>query len=66
MSHLIRDVLRKYHRSEQTFTDAPKESQEELQRFSLLCMLGFDVYIKKMIMTHLIDEMKDLEKKEQE
>ena len=66
MSHLIRDVLRKYHRSEQTFADAPKESQEELQRFSLLCMLGFDVYIKKMIMTHLIDEMKDLEKKEQE
>ena len=63
MSHLIRDVLRKYHRSEQTFADAPKESQEELQRFSLLCMLGFDVYIKKMIMTHLIDEMKDLEKK---
>lgn len=55
MDRLIRDVLRKYGRSQNTFLDAPEEAQEELQQFSLLCMLGFDVYIKKMMITYLLD-----------
>lgn len=55
MDRLIRDVLRKYGRSQNTFLDAPEEEQEELQQFSLLCMLGFDVYIKKMMITYLLD-----------
>ena len=55
MKRLLRDVMRKYERSRATFTDAPEKDQEMLQLFSLICMLGFDVYIKKMMITWLID-----------
>lgn len=57
MDRLLRDVMRKYERSQNTFTAVPAEEQETLQLFSLMCMLGFDVYIKKMMITYLIDHM---------
>lgn len=59
MDRLLRDVMRKFERSQSTFTSAPEEERETLQLFSLMCMLGFDVYIKKMMITYLIDHMKD-------
>ena len=37
------DVVRKYHKAQETFSDAATEDQEFLQTFSFICMLSFDV-----------------------
>lgn len=49
------DVVRKYHKAQETFLDAATEDQEFLQTFSFICMLSFDVYVKKMLIEKLID-----------
>lgn len=49
------DVVRKYHKDQETFSDAATEDQEFLQTFSFICMLSFDVYVKKMLIEKLID-----------
>ena len=48
-------VVRKYHKAQETFSDAATEDQEFLQTFSFICMLSFDVYVKKMLIEKLID-----------
>ena len=54
---LKKDLLRKYKTAQDTFSDADEEDQENLKRFSFICLLSFDVYVKKMMIEHLIDEM---------
>lgn len=49
------DVVRKYHKAQETFSDAAAEDQEFLQTFSFICILSFDVYVKKMLIEKLID-----------
>ena len=40
-----------------TFQDADEEDQEFLKRFSFICLMSFDVYIKKMIIEKMIDDI---------
>ncbi len=66
---LKEDVREEYKQSEGMFTDAPEESREFLQKFSFICMLSFDVYVKKLMIEKLVDEFSgekqsDEEKKE--
>ena len=63
MSNLKKDIYRKYMISEDVFADLEPEQREELQRFMFLCMLGFDIYLKKQMMEEIIDEMKTEEPK---
>ncbi|MCH1984201.1 DUF1836 domain-containing protein [Ruminococcus sp. OA3] len=49
------DVRKYYQTSTETFTDAPEEEQGFLQLFSFICLLSFDVYVKKQIIENLID-----------
>lgn len=49
------DVMEKFHIAEQTFQDAPQDSKEFLQMFSFICMLSFDVYVKKLLIEKMID-----------
>ena len=37
---------------------APEEDREFLKLFSFICLLSFDVYMKKMLIEHLIDEIR--------
>lgn len=53
------DVKKMYAESANTFQAAPKEDQEFLQRFSFICMLSYDVYVKKLLIEKLIDSMRD-------
>ena len=55
IKNLQKDITRKYHTSQQTFPGAPKEEQDDLQHFSFLCMLSFDVYVKKQLIKKIID-----------
>lgn len=53
--NLQKDITKKYHTSQQTFPDASPEEAESLQHFAFICMLSFDVYIKKQLIEKLID-----------
>lgn len=49
------DILQKFEASQDTFKEAGKEEQEILQLFSFICMLSFDVYVKKLLIEKMID-----------
>ena len=55
VQYLAKDITKKFNRSKETFKDAPEEDREALQYFSLICMLSFDTYLKKMIIEKMID-----------
>lgn len=65
---LKKDVMDKYEKAAETFSDVPEEEQEFLKKFSFICLLGFDVYMKKMLIEKLIDDLKDssVDKKKEE
>lgn len=65
IEYLKADVADKYHRAENTFTDAPEEEREFLKKFSFICMLGFDVYTKKLLIEKMIDELRVTKPEEQ-
>lgn len=52
---LKQDVIRKYDKAQSTFQDAPEKDQDFLRTFSFICMLSFDVYVKKLLIEKLID-----------
>jgi len=54
---LREDVRRQYAKSFETFSEAQEEEKEFLQKFSFICMLSFDVYVKKLLIEKLIDEL---------
>ena len=54
---LKEDVKKKFEVAEGTFEDAPEESREFLKKFAFICMLGFDVYVKKLLIEKLVDEL---------
>ena len=56
---LKQDVLDKFNRSRTTFASAPEEEQEFLRLFSFICMLSFDVYMKKQLIEKLLDSALD-------
>ena len=54
---LLKDLGKKYAIAQQTFADFPEEDQQFLQNFSFICLLSYDVYIKKMIIESVIDQL---------
>ena len=52
---LKRDIKEKYQMSQNTFGEYPEEDQDFLHLFAFICMLSFDVYIKKLLIEKLID-----------
>ena len=57
------DITDKFKTAEQTFRDAPEESRDFLRMFSFICMLGFDVYMKKMLIEKMIDGLTEGQEK---
>jgi DNA-binding transcriptional MerR regulator len=53
----FKDLAKKYIIANNTFQDFPEEDQELLHAFAFICQLSYDVYIKKMIIEQMIDEM---------
>ena len=49
------DVIDKYHIASEIFPDAEEEDLQFLQTFSFICLLSFDVYVKKQVIEKLID-----------
>ena len=62
------DVIKSYQIASDTFQDAPEEEQQFLHIFSFICLLSFDVYVKKQVIEKLIDGLprKEAGKKKKE
>ena len=56
---LKKDMMEKYEMAQSTFEGIPQEETEFLYQFSFICLLSYDVYIKKLLIEKLIDDMKD-------
>lgn len=54
--NLMKDLAKKFHTAHTTFADVPEDEKELLQTFSFICMLSYDVYVKKMLIEKTIDE----------
>lgn len=56
---LKEDVREKYRRAETSFANAPEKDQEFLKRFCFICQLSFDVYVKKLLIEKLVDDLRE-------
>lgn len=54
---LQKDVAKSYNSAINSFSDVPEDGRDYLQFFSFICSLSFDVYVKKLIIEKLIDEL---------
>lgn len=60
----VRDIIRKLNKSNETFSEIEDEKERNiLTKFSLICMLSFDIWVKKTIIENLIDEQIEPKKK---
>ena len=64
VEYLKADVVHKFKLAETTFKDAPAEDQEFLRKFSFICLLSYDVYVKKLMIEKLVDELADSERQQ--
>lgn len=54
-----------YGKAQSSFQNMPEgEGKDELQLFTFICSLSFDVYLKKMMIEKIIDELAAKDKKE--
>lgn len=53
------DVRQKYKIANDTFQGENKKDQEFLRTFAFICMLSFDVYVKKLLIEKLIDGLSE-------
>lgn len=61
-SLMQKDIESLYHNSMETFADVEGEDREMLQFFSFICSLSLDVYVKKLLLEKLIDQIPTSEK----
>ena len=59
MKEIKKDLNDKFTLSRSMFADAPENKREELQLFALLCMIDYDIYMKKQAVTSLLDQLKE-------
>ncbi|MCR4587392.1 MAG: DUF1836 domain-containing protein [Lachnospiraceae bacterium] len=58
----IKDLMKD---AEGSFTEAPAEAKDSLQLLSLISSLGFDIYLKKLVIGRLLDELEEKNTKNQ-
>lgn len=60
VAYLKQDVAEKFRKAERSFENAPQQDQRFLRIFSFVCLLSFDVYVKKLLIEKLIDTYSEL------
>ena len=61
---VLKEFTKKYQIAKNTFTEYPEEDQELLHTFSFICLLSFDIYIKKQMIEKMVDDVLSNEKEE--
>lgn len=62
---LMKDIAHKLNVAESSFPDTDGEQKDGLQKFTYLCLLAFDIYMKKQLMESIIDDMTAQKEKKQ-
>lgn len=57
IERMASDIAEKYATAQTTFAGASAEEQEFLRLFSFICLLSFDVYVKKQMIEKIIDSL---------
>ncbi|MCC8065573.1 MAG: DUF1836 domain-containing protein, partial [Clostridiales bacterium] len=55
ITNVCRDIMETWHTASNAFEDCPEEDRETLQLFSFICMLSFDIYLKKQVIEQMVD-----------
>lgn len=55
VERMKQDVIDSYKIAADTFPDASEEEQQFLHIFAFICLMSFDVYVKKQVIEKLID-----------
>ncbi len=66
MQKLEADLKGTYATAQQTFPDVPEEDAEYLRLFSYICFLSYDVFVKKMLIERLLDEVSEKQQDKEE
>ena len=53
---LKKDIAEKFAIAEETFQDAPEKNKDFLKNFAFICLLSYDVYMKKLMIEKLVEE----------
>lgn len=62
----LKETLTKdYQRAQNTFMEESEKDQEFLQMFSFICMLSYDIYIRKQIIEKMLDEFAEKKNEKQ-
>ncbi len=63
---VIEDLKKKYQRSLQTFDDKDlsEEEKKSMQMFSFITLLSYDVYVKKLLIEKMLDNITEAKEKE--
>lgn len=56
---LEEDIDQKFQAAKGTFLDAPEDEREFLQLFAFISELAFDVYLKKLVIESLVDQLRE-------
>lgn len=64
LADLKKDIQEKYAEAGSNFTDVPSGLKEELQIFSFISQLSYDIYIKKLIIEKILDNKRTAMKAE--
>ena len=62
---VTKDIIKKYNMSREAFGDQDEESKDVLQEFTFICLLSFDVFVKKMMIEQYISKRREDEGKEE-
>lgn len=56
----IHDIMDSFRTAAHSFEDCPEEDREFLQVFAFICLLSFDIYLKKGVIQKMIDSLPTL------
>ena len=54
---LQEEIRAAFEKAEESFPDADEDDRSYLHLFSFICSLSFDVYVKKLLIEKIIDEL---------
>lgn len=57
IDYLKEDVVHKFNLATSTFEGVPEADRDFLQKFSFICLLSYDVYVKRLMIEKLVDEL---------
>lgn len=66
LGSIEKEILQRYDESALAFPGTNKKDEEFLHTFAFICLLSYDVFIKKQLIEHLIDGMPDPTQKKKE